>query len=67
MMLLAAPRARRKSLWTWSRIFWSLVYECTVVIRPRFTSNASCSTRVMVAMQFVVHEAFDMTSWALGS
>ena len=37
----AAARARRRSLWGRSRIFWSFVYECTVVIWPFTIPNVS--------------------------
>ena len=35
MMFIAAARARRKSECGRSRIFWSFVYEWTVVMKPR--------------------------------
>src|SRR6266568_2038523 len=63
----AAARARRRSLWGRSRIFWSLVYECTVVIWPFTMPNRSCSTRATGPRQFVVQEALETTWWLLGS
>ncbi len=46
---------------------WSLVYECTVDMKPRFTPNASSSTFTVVARQFVVQEALEMIRCFLGS
>jgi hypothetical protein len=60
MMLTAAARARRRSLCGRSRRFWSLVYECTVVMRPRSMPKLSSSTFATGARQFVVHDAFEM-------
>ena len=50
-----------------SRIAWSLVYECTVVIRPRLTPKLSSMTFAMGARQLVVHEPFEMMLWFFGS
>ncbi len=68
----AAARMRRRSglpervavAWSWS--CWSLVYACTVVMKPCSMPNASCSTLAIGARQFVVHDAFEMTvcAWA---
>src|SRR6185295_1781975 len=63
----AAARARRRSLWGRSRIFWSLVYECTVVIWPFTMPKVSCSTLATGPRQFVVHEALETMWWSLGS
>src|SRR5258708_34860637 len=57
MMLTAAARARRRSAWGASRIFWSVVYECTVVISAEVMPNDSCKTLATGARQLVVHEA----------
>src|SRR6188474_2492269 len=62
-----AARARRRSLWGRSRIFWSLVYEWIVVICPLTMPNESFSTFATGARQFVVHEAFETTWCFLGS
>ena len=45
---------------------WSLVYEWTVVIRPRLTPKLSSMTLAMGARQLVVHEPFEMTLWFFG-
>ena len=59
--LIAAARARRRSLWGRSWSCWSAVYACTVVITPRSMPTASCSTFATGARQLVVHEAFEIT------
>src|SRR5207344_2058373 len=61
IMLCVAERARRRSLWKTSVSTWSLVYECTVFIRPETTPMRSSSAFTSGARQFVVHEAFEMT------
>ncbi len=66
-MLAAAARARRRSLCGRSSRFWSFVYACTVVMSPLTTSNASSITFTIGTKQFVVHEAFDTTTWWTGS
>ena len=73
MIESAAARMRRRSglpervavAWSWS--CWSLVYACTVVMRPCSMPNASCSTLAIGARQFVVHDAFEMTVCCVGS
>src|SRR5262245_11219468 len=62
-----AARARRRSLWGRSRIFWSFVYEWIVVIWPFTIPKVSTSTLATGARQFVVHDAFETTWWLLGS
>jgi len=57
MMFTAAARARRRSSCGASRIFWSLVYECTVVISADLMPNDSWSTLATGARQLVVQEA----------
>src|SRR4029450_3802783 len=59
IMESAAARARRRSLWGRSRIFWSFVYECTVVIWPLTIPNVSCRTLATGPRQFVVQDALD--------
>ena len=62
----AAARMRRRSglperlatAWSWS--CWSLVYACTVLMRPCSMPKRSCSTRVIGARQLVVHDAFEI-------
>ena len=66
-MLMAAARARRRSLWGPSTSIWSPVYEWIVVMRPLSTPNASSSTLIIGTKQLVVHEAFDTTFWVAGS
>ena len=41
---------------------WSFVYECTVVMSPRLMPKVSCSTFATGARQFVVQDAFEITS-----
>ena len=60
--LIAAARARRRSLCGRSRMFWSFVYAWIVVMKPCSTVNASCSTFAIGATQFVVQEALE-TMW----
>ena len=63
----AAARMRRRSglpdrlatAWSWS--CWSLVYACTVVMKPCSMPKRSCSTRASGARQLVVHDAFEIT------
>src|SRR6185369_7201490 len=64
IMERAAARARRRSLWGKSRIFWSLVYEWMVVIWPFLMPHPSLSTLATGARQLVVQDAFD-TMWCL--
>ncbi len=66
-MLVAAARARRMSLCGRSSRFWSFVYACTVVMSPLTMSNSSSITLTMGTKQFVVHEAFEMTTSFSGS
>ena len=61
MMLVAAARARRRSLCGKSRITWSFVYAWIVVIRPLTIPNSSSSTLAIGARQLVVQEALEMT------
>ena len=58
--LIAAARARRRSLCGRSRICWSFVYAWIVVMKPCSIVSSSCSTFASGATQFVVHEAFEM-------
>ncbi len=60
MIETAAERARRRSECGASRIFWSFVYACVVVIRPDSIPNSSSSTRTTGARQFVVHDAIEI-------
>ena len=60
MRLIAAARARRRSLCGKSRITWSFVYAWIVVMKPLWISPSSCSTFASGATQFVVQEAFEM-------
>src|SRR5688572_27244354 len=62
-----AARARRRSLCGRSRIFWSLVYEWTVVIWPFTMPKVSFRTLATGARQFVVHDALDTMWWVLAS
>src|SRR6185369_1170943 len=66
IMLMAAARARRRSLWGKSRMTWSFVYEWMVVIVPLTTEKLSWMTLAMGARQFVVHDAFEMM-WCLAA
>src|SRR5918996_783987 len=63
----AAARARRRSLWGRSRIFWSFVYEWMVVIWPFTIPNLSCTTLARGPRQFVVHDALEMIVCRRGS
>src|SRR5712671_5247791 len=63
----AAARARRRSWWGRSRIFWSFVYECTVVIWPFTIPNVSWRTLATGPRQFVVQEALEMIVCFRGS
>src|SRR5882762_1099095 len=67
MMLIAAARARRRSLCGRSRIAWSFVYAWIVVMKPIWMPNASSSTFAIGATQLVVHEALEITWWVAGS
>src|SRR3989449_5760305 len=67
IMLTAPARARRRSLCGKSWIGWSLVYECTVVMKPRLMPNVSSRTLAVVARQLVVHEALLMMRCLAGS
>ena len=60
-MLIAAARARRRSLCGRSSRFWSFVYACTVVIRARSIPKESSSTFARGTTQFVVQDAFEIT------
>ena len=68
----AADRMRRRSglplrvALARSTSDWSLVYACTVVIRPCSMPKVSLSTLASGARQFVVHDAFEITVCALG-
>src|SRR4051794_12543704 len=66
-MLIAAARARRRSLCGKSRMTWSLVYEWMVVIVPLWILKASFTTLVMGARQLVVQLAFEMMWCFAGS
>src|SRR5580704_11060318 len=55
-----AARARRLSSWGASRMTWSLVYACTVVMNPVSMPKESLSTLATTARQLVVHDAFEM-------
>src|SRR5207302_6401348 len=61
IMLMAAARARRRSLCGKSRSFWSLVYEWMVVMVPLLMPKASWRTLATGARQLVVQEALEMT------
>ena len=67
IMLIAAARARRRSLWTRSCTFWSFVYECIVVMKAFSSPKLSASTFVTGARQLVVHEALLRMLCLLGS
>src|SRR6058998_1124321 len=62
-----AARARRRSLWGRSRIFWSFVYEWMVVIWPLTIPKLSFTTLARGARQFVVQEALDTMLCLAGS
>src|SRR5665648_902142 len=57
--LIAAERARRRSLCGASSRFWSMVYAWMVVIRPLTMPKLSSRTFATGARQFVVQDAFD--------
>ena len=59
MRLIAAARARRRSLCGRSSVCWSFVYAWIVVMKPRSIRYASCRTLATGATQFVVQEAFE--------
>src|SRR5689334_15924581 len=63
----AAARARRRSLWGRSRIFWSFVYECTVVICPLTIPNVSTRTLATGPRQLVVQDALETIACLRGS
>ena len=65
MIESAAARARRRSLCGRSRISWSLVYECTVVMNPLTKPNRSRITFTTGTRQLVVQLALEMT-WCFG-
>ncbi len=60
MIESAAARARRRSLCGKSRICWSLVYECTVVMKPLTKPKFSMTTFTTGTRQFVVQLALEM-------
>ena len=62
MRLIAAARARRRSLCGKSRMTWSFVYAWIVVMNPDWISPSSWSTFASGATQFVVQDAFE-TMW----
>ena len=66
-VLIAAARARRRSLCGRSSRFWSFVYACTVVMKPRSMPKASPRTFAIGTTQFVVHEAFETMLCVAGS
>src|SRR5438552_18839563 len=66
IMLMAAARARRRSLCGRSRSFWSLVYEWMVVMVPLWMPKVSWRTLATGARQLVVQEALEMTWCAAG-
>src|SRR3569832_1791186 len=61
IMLMVAERARRRSSCMTSVKTWSLVYECTVVIKPLTMPILSCKGLTSGARQLVVQEALEMT------
>merc|ERR1712137_1305905 len=64
MMFWEAQRPPRQSLPPRdgpSTVSWVAVIAWTVVMRPSTSPNFSCTTFVIGARQFVVHEAFDTT------
>ncbi len=67
MIDTAAARARRRSLCGRSRICWSLVYECTVVMKPLTNPNSFRTTCTTGTRQFVVQLALEMTWCFAGS
>src|SRR5512134_3449970 len=67
MMLIAAALARRRSECGRSRIFWSLVYACTVVMKPQAILKLSCATLTAGASPLVVQDALEITWCFAGS
>ena len=67
MRLIAAARARRRSLCGRSRICWSFVYAWMVVMKPDSMPHASLRTLASGATQFVVQEAFETIRCCSGS
>ena len=65
--LIAAARARRRSLCGRSRMLWSFVYAWIVVMKPDSIPARSSSTFASGATQFVVQEAFETMWCAAGS
>ena len=65
--LIAAARARRRSLCGRSRICWSFVYAWIVVMKPDSIPQVSWSTLAIGATQFVVQEALETIRCASGS
>jgi hypothetical protein len=59
MRLIAAARARRRSLCGRSSTFWSFVYAWIVVMNPRSIRYASWRTFATGATQLVVQDAFE--------
>src|ERR1035437_11096011 len=66
-MLMAAARARRRSLCGASCRFWSCVYAWIVVMRPLTMPRPSLSAFAIGARQFVVQDALEMMLWIAGS
>ena len=67
MRLIAAARARRRSLCGRSSTCWSFVYAWIVVMKPRSIPKRSCSTLASGATQFVVQDAFETIACRSGS
>ena len=67
MRLIAAARARRRSLCGRSSTCWSFVYAWMVVMKPRSIPKLSSSTFAIGATQFVVHDALEMIECCSGS
>ena len=66
-MFSAAARASRRSLAATSSRRCELVYEWTVVSRPRWMPKRSNSTLATGARPLVVHDAFEMIVCLAGS
>src|ERR1700736_5453805 len=66
MIDMVAARPRRRSLWGASSSTWSLVYACTVVMKPVSMPYASCRTFATGARQFVVHDALGARLLSIG-
>src|SRR5699024_3745927 len=62
IMLSVQERAHLKSLGGLSKIIYSFVKTCTVVIKPFSIPNLSFKTLVTGLKQFVVQEAFEIIS-----